>query len=70
MDDLKTALTNKTVLATGIIGNSDETIAMPTFVHGEAGNLEVSYILRSSNTIASKSIIDYTITDVVNSIEQ
>ena len=71
MNTLKTALSGRKVLATGVLGNSDETKADPKFVSGEAGGLKVYYVLRNDNsgTITSKSITSFTIiSDLVSDL--
>ena len=71
MDTLETSLSDKKVLCTGVLGNSDETLATPLFVSGEEGGLEVYYVLKSdtSGTISHKSIIAFIITDLVSPVE-
>lgn len=71
MDSLKTALSGKKILCTGHLGNSDETKADPKFISGEAGGLEVYYVLQNdtSGTITSKSVTAFTISDLVTPVE-
>lgn len=71
IENLKTALSGKKVVCTGVLGNSNETLATPLYVSGEAGGLEVYYVLKNdtSGTINSKSIAAFTISDVVKPIE-
>lgn len=71
IENLKTALSGKKVICTGVLGNSNETLATPLYVSGEAGGLEVYYVLKNdtSGTINSKSIATFTISDVVKPIE-
>ena len=68
MNYLVEKLSGKKVICTGHLGNSDETKADPKFVSGEAGGLEVYYILQNdtSGTLTSKSITYFTITDLVS----
>lgn len=70
MNALKTALSGRKVLATGVLGNSDETKADPKFVSGEAGGLEVYYAIQNdtSGTITSKSITSFAISDLVSDL--
>ena len=71
IETLKTALFGKKVVCTGVLGNSDETLATPLYVSGEADGLKVYYVLKNdtSGTITSKSIAAFTISDVVKPIE-
>ena len=71
MNDLVTELSGKKVICTGHLGNSDETKADPKFISGEAGGLEVYYVLQNdtSGAITSKSVTSYTITDDVTPVE-
>lgn len=71
IENLKTALSGKKVVCTGVLGNSAETLATPLYISGEAGGLEVYYVLKNdtSGTINSKSITTFTISDVVKPIE-
>ena len=65
MDNLIQVLSDKKAVVTGVLGNSDETLATPLYVSGEAGGLEVYYVLKNdtSGTISHKSIVDYAISD-------
>ena len=65
MDNLIQVLSDKKAVVTGVLGNSDETLAIPLYVSGEAGGLEVYYVLKNdtSGTISHKSIVDYAISD-------
>lgn len=67
MDSLSKALSGKKTICTGILGNSDETIATPMYLSGEAGGLEIYYVLKMDNSISNKSITDYDISDLVSS---
>lgn len=69
--DLTSVLSGKKVLCTGFLGNSDETLATPLYVSGEAGGLEVYYVLKNdtSGTISSKSITSFIMTDLVTQVE-
>lgn len=69
--DLTSVLSGKKVLCTGVLGNSDETLATPLYVSGEAGGLDVYYVLKNdtSGTISSKSITSFTMTDLVTTVE-
>lgn len=69
--DLAATLLDKKVICTGVLGNSDETIATPLYVSGETGvKLKVYYTLKNdtSGTITSKYITDFTITDLVKPV--
>ena len=70
MADLISELSGKKVLCTGVLGNSDETLATPLYVSGEAGGLEVYYILKNdtSGTISSKSVTSFEISDLVKPV--
>lgn len=65
MSDFISALSGKKVLCTAVIRNSDGTLATPLYVSGEAGVLKIYYVLKNDTgeTITSKSIADYTISD-------
>lgn len=71
MDTLEEALSGKKVLCTGVLGNSDETLATPLYVSGEGGGLEVYYVLKNdtSGTISHKSIIAFMINDEFTQVE-
>lgn len=71
MVGLTTALSEKSVLCTGNLGNSNDTKADPKYISGEAGGLEVYYVLQNdtSGTITSKSVTSFTITDIVTLVE-
>lgn len=71
IDGLKEALSGKKVICTGVLGNSDETLATPLYVSGEAGGLEVYYVLKNdtSGTISNKSITAFAISDLVSPVE-
>ena len=71
MQPLTMELSGKKLLCTGVLGNSDETLATPLYVSGEAGGLEVYYVLKNdtSGTISSKSITSFTIFDLVTPVE-
>lgn len=71
IDDLREDLSGKKVICTGVIGNSDETKADPKFISGEAGGLEVHYVLKNdtSGNVLTKSIANYTIDDLYSSVE-
>lgn len=71
MDGLKEALSGKKVICTGVLGNSDDTLATPLYVSGEAGGLEVYYVLKNdtSGTVSNKSITAFDISDLVSPVE-
>lgn len=65
MSALTQVLSNKKIVCTGVLGNSDESLATPLYVSVEAGtgDIEVYYVLKSdtSGTIYNKSIYSFTI---------
>ena len=67
-DGLKIVIANKKLICTGILGNSDDTLATPLYVSGEGGNLNVYYVLKTGQGggIQFKNIYDYAITDYVS----
>lgn len=71
ISSLTSALSGKKLICTGVLGNSDETKADPKFISGEAGGLEVYYVLQNdtSGTITSKSVNSFVITDLVTPVE-
>lgn len=71
IDGLKEALSGKKVICTGVLGNSDDTLANPLYVSGEAGGLEVYYVLKNdtSGTVSNKSITAFAISDLVSPVE-
>lgn len=71
MDSLNTALSGKKVICTGVLGNSDETLATPLYVSGEAGEIEVYYVLKNDagGNISSESLTNWAISDLVSEIK-
>lgn len=65
MDILSQVIYNKKIVCTGVLGNSDESLATPLYVSGiqGTGDIEVYYVLKSdtSGTIYHKSIKSFNI---------
>lgn len=62
MSILSQVINQKKMVCTGVLGNSDESLATPLYVSGQ-GDIEVYYVLKSdtSGTIYHKSIRSFTI---------
>lgn len=65
MSVLSQVISQKKIICTGVLGNSDESLATPLYVSGVpgTGNIEVYYVLKSdtSGTIYNKTINSFTI---------
>ena len=65
MSILSQVISQKKMICTGVLGNSDESLATPLYISGIAGSgdIEVYYVLKSdtSGTIYNKSIRSFTI---------
>lgn len=64
MSVLSQVISNKKMVCTGVLGNSDESLATPLYVSGTgSSDIEVYYVLKSdtSGTIYHKSVRSFTI---------
>lgn len=65
MGVLSQVISNKKMVCTGVLGNSDESLATPLYISGIPGkrDIELYYVLKSdtSGTIYHKSIMSFTI---------
>ena len=63
--DLISDISYDKLLATGTLGNSNDTLATPMYVTYDSGDLKVYYALKSTGAISSKVITEYTMSDQI-----